>query len=65
MLPVVKHLARVGIKKLMADPEAREKAVKVAQAVTEEAKQIAAEPDRARAAGKAFNRAVRTWKSSD
>ena len=64
-MPVVKHLARVGLKKLVSDPEAREKAIKVARTVTEEAKQIAAEPDRARAAGKAFNRAVRTFKPKE
>ncbi len=62
MLPIVKHIVGFGLKKLASDPQARDKAVRIAKTVADEAKNIAAEPDRARAAGKAFNRTVRKFK---
>ena len=58
----LKTLAQFAIKKLASSPEARQKAVEVARVVAEEAKQIKAEDDRARAAGKAFSKAMRSLK---
>lgn len=57
-----KHLAQFAIKKLASNPEAREKAVEVARTVAREAKEIHAQEDRARATGKAFSKALRTFK---
>ena len=50
-------IARYAAQKAASDPEAREKAVKIARGVVDEAKQIAKEDDRAYAAGRALRRA--------
>ena len=54
---LIRKLARFVAQKAASDPHAREKAVKVARSVVDEAKQIAREEDRAYAAGRAFRRA--------
>ncbi|MEM8686097.1 MAG: hypothetical protein AAGF81_02135 [Pseudomonadota bacterium] len=61
----LKTLAQFAIKKLASSPEARQKAAEVARVVAEEAKQISAQDDRARAAGKAFSKAMRSLKGED
>ncbi len=53
----VRHIARYAVRKLATNPRAREGAAKVVRAVGDEAKKIAREDDKARAAGKAFRRA--------
>ena len=58
----LKTLAQFAIRKLASSPEARQKAAEVARVVAEEAKTISAQDDRARAAGKAFSRAMRSLK---
>ena len=54
----LRHIARYAAQKLASDPRAKEKRVKAARAVAGEAKQIAVEQDRARAAGRALRRAI-------
>ncbi len=54
---LLRKLARYVAQKAASDPQAREKAVRVASGVVKQAKQIAKEEDRAYAAGKAFRRA--------
>ncbi len=56
---LLRQIARYVAQKAASDPEAREKALKVAQGVVEEAKQITKEDDWAYAAGKAFRRAMK------
>lgn len=57
MSVLLRQIARYVAQKAASDPEAREKVVKAARGVVEEAKQIAKEDDRAYAAGQAFRRA--------
>jgi len=54
----LRHIGRYAAQKLASDPRAREKAAKIANAVVGEARQIAREEDRARAAGRALRRAM-------
>ena len=54
----LRHIARYAAQKLASEPQAREKAAKAARVVIGEAKQIAREDDRARAAGRALRRAM-------
>lgn len=54
----LRNIGRYAAQKLASDPRAREKATKVASALVNEAKQIAREEDRARAAGRAVRRAM-------
>lgn len=58
MSPFLRHIGRYAVQKLASDPRMREKAAKVASAAVSEAKQIAREEDRARAAGRAVRRAI-------
>lgn len=62
MALALKTLASFAIKKLASNPEARRKAAEVARTVAQEAKQIHGQEDRARAAGKAFSKALRSLK---
>ncbi len=55
---LLRQIARYATQKLAADPRAREKAAKVARVVVDEARQIAREEDRARAAGRALRRVM-------
>ncbi|MCZ6840987.1 MAG: hypothetical protein O7G13_17135 [Alphaproteobacteria bacterium] len=55
---LLRHVARYATQKLAADPRVREKAAKAARVVVDEARQIAREEDKARAAGRAFRRAM-------
>ena len=57
MSVLLRQIARYVAQKAASDPEAREKAVKAASGVVEQARQIAKEDDRAYAAGRAFRRA--------
>ena len=58
----LKTLAQFAIKKLASSPETRQKAAEIARTVAQEAKHISGQDDRARAAGKAFSKALRTFK---
>lgn len=58
MSVLLRQIARYVAQKAASDPEAREKVVRAARGVVEEAKQIAKEDDRAYAAGRAFRRAI-------
>ena len=55
---LLRHIGRYAAQKLASDPRAREKAVKVAGVVVDEARQIARGKDRAREAGRAVRRAM-------
>ena len=55
---ILRQIARYAAQKLASDPRTREKAAKAARAVAGEARQIAREQDRARAAGRAVRRAL-------
>jgi len=57
MSVLLRQIARYVAQKAASDPEAREKVVKAARGVVEEATQIAKKDDRAYAAGRAFRRA--------
>lgn len=54
---LLRQVVRYVVQKAASDPQAREKAIKVAGGVVEQAKQIAKEKDRARAAGRAVRKA--------
>jgi len=58
MSPLLRNIARYVAQKIASDPRAKEKAAKAARAVVGEAKQIASGEDKARAAGRAFRRAL-------
>ena len=58
MSVLLRHIARYAAQKLASDPRAKEMAAKAARVVVVEAKQIAREEDRARAAGRALRRAM-------
>lgn len=60
---VFKQLAQLAIKKFATNPEARQKASEIARTVAKEAKQINAQDDRVRATGKAFSKAMRSFKA--
>jgi hypothetical protein len=55
---LLRHIARYAAQKLASDPRAKEKAAKAARVIVGEAKQIAREGDRARAAGRAVRRVM-------
>ena len=55
---LLRHIARYAAQILASDPRAREKAAKVARGVVDEARHIAREKDKARAAGRALRRAM-------
>ena len=53
-----RHIVRYATQKLAADPRVRETAARAARVVVDEAKQIAREEEKARAAGRAFRRVM-------
>lgn len=53
-----RRIARYATQKLTADPRVRETAAKAARVVVDEARQIAREEEKARAAGRAFRRVM-------
>ncbi len=57
MSMLLRQIARFVAQKAASNPELRDKAVKAARGVVEEARQVAKEKDRAYAAGRAFRRA--------
>jgi len=59
---ILRHIARYAAKKIASNPQAREAAAKVARVVVDEAKLIAREKDKARAAGRAVRRALNKLK---
>ncbi len=59
---LLRHVARYATQILAADPRVRETAAKAARVVVDEAKQIAREEDRARAAGRALRRVMNTMR---
>ncbi len=58
MVFILRHIARFAAQKIASNPRAREAAAKAARVVVDEAKQIAREEDKARAAGRAVRRAL-------
>ena len=54
----LRNIVRYAAQKLASNPRVRETAAKAAHAVVDEAKQIAREEDKARAAGRALRRAM-------
>ena len=54
----LRQILRFAAQKASSNPEVREKVVKAARGVVDEAKQIAKEDDRAYAAGRAFRKAL-------
>ena len=61
---LLRHIARYAAQKIASDPVAREKAARAARGLVREAKQIAAEEDRAKAAGRAVRRALNKLQGS-
>ena len=55
---LLRNLVRMAAQKVANDPEMRAKAAQAARSVAKEARQIAGEEDRARAAGRAVRRAL-------
>ena len=55
---LLRNIARYVAQKLASNPQAREKAARVARVVVGEARQIARREDKARAAGRALRRAM-------
>lgn len=55
---LLRHIARYAVRKIATDPDARAAAARTARSVADEARQIAREEDRARAAGRAVRRAL-------
>ncbi len=55
---LLRHVARYAAQKLAANPRVRETAAKAARVVVDEARQIAREEDRPRAAGRALRRVM-------
>jgi hypothetical protein len=55
---LLRHIARYAAQKLASDSRVREKAAKAARVVVGEARQIAREEDKARAAGRSLRRAM-------
>jgi len=60
---LLRHISRYAAQKLASDPRAREKAAKVARDVVDEARHIAREKDKARAAGRALRRIMNKLRS--
>ena len=58
----LRQIARYAAQKLTSDTRAREKTANAARVVVEEAKQITRQEDKARAAGRAFRRAMNKLK---
>jgi hypothetical protein len=54
----LRHIARYAAQKIASNPQAREAAAKAARVVVDEAKLIAREKEKARAAGRAVRRAL-------
>ena len=57
MSVLLRQIARYVVQKAASDPETRDKAVKIARGIVEEAKHVAAHDDPAFATGRAFRRA--------
>jgi hypothetical protein len=55
---LLRNIARYAAQKLVSHPRAKEQAAKAARVFVGEAKQIAREEDKARAAGRALRRAM-------
>ena len=60
---LLRHIARYVAQKLASNPQAREKAARVARFVVGEARQIVRREDKARAAGRALRRAMNKLQS--
>ena len=54
----LKQIARMAVQKLATDPVAREQATKAARAVSDEAKKIAKQENKAYATGRSVRRAL-------
>lgn len=60
---LLRKIARHVAQQVASHPQAKQKAIEAAHTVADEAKQIAKEPDRAYAAGKAVRRAFDSFLS--
>jgi hypothetical protein len=58
----LRHIARYAAQKLASNPRVKEKATKAARVFVGEASQITSGEDKARAAGRAFRRAMKSLK---
>lgn len=63
MSVLLRQILRYAARKVASDPAAREKAIGAARTVVAEAKQVAGDKDRARAAGRALRRALDNLKA--
>ena len=54
----ISRFARMAVQRIASDPQARDKAIEVARVVAQETKTIVQDKDRARAAGRSFQRAL-------
>ena len=61
-MSVLRQIARYAAQRVASNPAAREKAIGAARIMVAEASQIAGDKDRARAAGRAFRRALNNLK---
>ena len=55
---IIRRLAQLAVQRIAQDPELRAKAADTARAAYDEARRVAQEEDRARAAGRALRRAL-------
>jgi len=65
MVFFLKQIARMAVRKIATDPVAREQAVRAARTVTDEARKIAAQENKAYAAGKSVRRALNKFQGKD
>jgi hypothetical protein len=65
MPPILRHVVRYAAQRLASDPTLRDKAVKAARVVAEEAREIGRDPDRPRAAGRAVRRVLNRLRESE
>ncbi len=61
----MRHLIRMGVRKLAASPVVRKKSAQAANTAMNEVRQIARAPDRPRAAGRALRRAFNKLTSDE
>ena len=60
MVLMISRFARYAARRIAANPKARDMAVKAAKGIADEAKSVAKEEDKARAAGRSVRRLVKS-----
>jgi hypothetical protein len=63
-MPLLRQIIRYAARKAASDPEARDKAIRVARHIAEEATEVARQENRAYAAGRAFRRVMEKSRDS-